>query len=254
MTHTLPIASTWYRSERITDTITRIDEPHVHEFLRANVWHVRGRDRDLVVDAGLGVASMREHLPELFANDPVLVVTHAHLDHAGGAHEFDDFRMHRAELSGAPIAASLRGPELAELLGLDEPDMPALLLDAVPSPEFDLDDYSLPAVPITHPLSDDERIDLGDSTFRVLHLPGHTPGSVGLFDIETGTLFSGDVLYDDVLLDELHGSSIADYVRSMMRLRGLPVRVVYPGHGEVFDGRRMIELIDAYVDGRAPRA
>jgi glyoxylase-like metal-dependent hydrolase (beta-lactamase superfamily II) len=51
----------------------------------ANIWHVRERDRDLVADSGLGVASLRHHVPALFERDPVLVVTHAHLDHLAGA-------------------------------------------------------------------------------------------------------------------------------------------------------------------------
>ena len=72
----LPTRSPWFRVEPVTDVLTRIDEPHVHELLRANIWHLRGRERDLVVDAGLGVASLREHVPALFERDPVLVLTH----------------------------------------------------------------------------------------------------------------------------------------------------------------------------------
>lgn len=254
MRNTLALASTWFRRTPVTGAITRIDEPHVHELLRANIWHVRGRDHDLVVDAGLGVASLREHLPELFANNPILVVTHAHLDHAGSAHEFPDRRMHAAERIDGRKPASLRGAKLAKLLGLDWPEMPDLLLNAAPSVGFDPDEYAIPAATSTQPLTDGAVVDLGDREFRVLHLPGHTPGSVCLFEDQTGALFSGDVLYDDTLLDELHESNIDDYVRSMIRLRSLPVTTVYPGHGPVFDAARMRELIDAYLHARSPGA
>ena len=44
---------------------------------------------------------------------------------------------------------------------------------------------------------------LGDRHFEVLHLPGHSPGSIGLWERRTGILFSGDALYDGPLLDEL---------------------------------------------------
>jgi glyoxylase-like metal-dependent hydrolase (beta-lactamase superfamily II) len=82
-----------------------------------------------------------------------------------------------------------------------------------------------------------DEIDLGDRTFRVLHLPGHTPGEIGLWEEATRTLFSGDCVYESgVLLDELPESSIADYVRSMRRLARSradrarrPRRLVRPG-------------------------
>lgn len=60
----------------------------------------------------------------------------------------------------------------------------------------------------------------------MLHLPGHSPGSIALFDESDGTLFSGDVVYDDVLLDELPGSDREEYVHTMNRLREVPVRIV----------------------------
>lgn len=251
MTSQLQLAESWFRSERITDAITRIDEPHVHEFLRANIWHIQGRDRDLIIDSGLGVASLRENLPGLFANYPILVLTHGHLDHSGSAHEFPDRRAHPDEGLHSSPPASLRGDELCELLGAEWPDMPEVLIDAKPSASFRIDDFSIPAAPITHQLTDGDVIDIGDRRFRVLHLPGHTPGSCCLYERTTGILFSGDVLYDDVLLDELHGSDVEQYIASLTRLRHLDVNVVYPGHGEPFSADRMRELIDDYLDTRA---
>lgn len=247
----LPVVSPWFHAEPVTDTITRIIEPRVHEFLQANIWHVRGRDRDLVVDSGLGVASLREQVPSLFANDPILVVTHAHLDHAGSAHEFADRRAFPAEPQDAPVAASLRGPVLAELLGFDEEGAPDLLVDAAPTQDFDPDRYAIPAAPITVPVGNGSVIDLGDRRFEVLHLPGHTPDSIVVFEQATGALFSGDVLYDDELLDELNASSIPDYVRSLSRLHAVPATTVYPGHGDPFGGDRMRELIEQYLARRA---
>ncbi|MFE4195869.1 MBL fold metallo-hydrolase [Paenarthrobacter sp. NPDC056912] len=248
----LDVAPSWFRTQRITDTITRIDEPHVDALLQANIWHVRGLDRDLVVDSGLGVASLRQALPELFTNNPILVVTHAHLDHAGSAYEFDDRRAHPNEALEGPIAGSLRGPVLAGQLGMNWPGIAQYLLHALPTAEYDPDQYAVRSAPSTAPLLEGEIIDLGDRCFRVLHLPGHTPGSICLFEESTGILFSGDVLYDDILLDEIHGADIRDYVSSMIRLDALPVSTVYPGHGESFDAPRMRELVNAYLQSRAP--
>jgi glyoxylase-like metal-dependent hydrolase (beta-lactamase superfamily II) len=96
-----------------------------------------------------------------------------------------------------------------------------------------------------------DEIDLGDRTFGVLHLPGHTPGEIGLWDEATRTLFSGDCVYESgVLLDELPESNIADYVRSMRRLREVSARIVHGGHDDSFGRERLLELIDGYVLAR----
>jgi glyoxylase-like metal-dependent hydrolase (beta-lactamase superfamily II) len=55
-----------------------------------------------------------------------------------------------------------------------------------------------------------------------------------LWEIETGTLFSGDVIYDGALLDKLNGSDIDQYVESMERLLTLPVKVVHGVTNPVF--------------------
>ena len=52
------IAERWFEIERIDDDITLITEPHVTPLIRCNIWHVRGSDRDMVVDSGLGIASL----------------------------------------------------------------------------------------------------------------------------------------------------------------------------------------------------
>jgi glyoxylase-like metal-dependent hydrolase (beta-lactamase superfamily II) len=79
-----------------------------------------------------------------------------------------------------------------------------------------------------------------------MHLPGHSPGSIGLWEAATGTLFSGDAVYDGPLLDELPGSDVAAYLRTVGRLRQLPVTVVHGGHDPSFDRARMLALLDDY--------
>ena len=81
---TLPIAESWFATEPMGEGVTHIWEPHVDEFIRCNVWHVRGGDSDLLVDSGLGVASLRQGLPDLFTRPVVAVATHTHYDHTEG--------------------------------------------------------------------------------------------------------------------------------------------------------------------------
>ena len=51
----LPIADRWFERRTVSPDLTLLTEPHVDPLLRCNIWHVRGRDRDLVIDTGLGI-------------------------------------------------------------------------------------------------------------------------------------------------------------------------------------------------------
>ncbi|MFI6406681.1 MBL fold metallo-hydrolase [Streptomyces sp. NPDC050548] len=128
------------------------------------------------------------------------------------------------------------------------------MVDAAPVPGFDPDSYALRPPKSCLPVEDGDVIDLGDRTLTVLHLPGHSPGSIALFDPDEGALFSGDVVYDlregEELLDAISGANVPDYVDSLTRLSELPISMVYPGHGEPFGRGRLLELIHGYVDSR----
>jgi len=84
-------------------------------------------------------------------------------------------------------------------------------------------------------LTDGSEIDLGDSTLRVIHTPGHTPGSICLYEVQSKSLFSGDTVfpYGSIGRTDLPGGSSRDLTRSISRLVTLDVSVLYPGHGEV---------------------
>jgi glyoxylase-like metal-dependent hydrolase (beta-lactamase superfamily II) len=243
-------AQSWYEVTPLADGVTRIWEPHVRPFYRCNVWHVRGRERDLLVDSGMGVVSLRRQVA-LLAERPVLAVaSHTHFDHIGSHHEFADRAVHRAEAE--IMAAPSRSRTLADKYVRDAAD--AELFTMLPPAPYRSDDYEVTAAPATRLLDDGDLIDLGDRQVRVMHLPGHSPGGIALWEDATGILFSGDTVYDGRLIDDAYHSDIDDYLRSMERLRRLPVRVVHGGHFASFGRERFIELIDAYLGAkRAPR-
>src|SRR5215813_10880508 len=98
------IADRWLETRRIDDDITLLWEPHVIPLLRCNIWHVRGRDRDLMIDTGMGIASLKQATRDLLQKPVIAVATHIHADHVGGHHEFEECLVHRLE------AAALRHP------------------------------------------------------------------------------------------------------------------------------------------------
>ena len=236
----------WFDVADLGGGITRVTEPFVRSLVSANTWWVRGDRRDVVIDTGLGVASLKEHVPAMFEHDPLAVVTHTHLDHAGGAYEFEHVAVHAAEVAALeePGPSSLHTGVLLDQLGIvaGRDHLPDLLITASPSAAYDPDAFEVRPATATTVLTDGDVIDAGSFSLRVLHLPGHSPGSIVLIDDASKTLFSGDVVYDDELLDELQGAEVTAYVESMRRLLEEDVSVVHPGHGESFDGARLREL------------
>lgn len=243
----LPVVEDWYVVTSVDDCITLIEEPHVDLLLQANIWHIAGAKRDLFVDAGLGVTSLKESLPGLFGNDPAVVVTHSHLDHVGSAHEFDECWAHESEDLGRPGAATLSGPMLAAAMNITYTPIPDLLINARPGAAYDPMSFTTRPARITRRLRHGDEIDLGDRVLTVMHMPGHTPGSICLYDCDNRILFTGDVLYDGELLDTLFESDISDYRESLRTMKDLDVDIVHPGHGPSFDGSRMRELINEYL-------
>jgi glyoxylase-like metal-dependent hydrolase (beta-lactamase superfamily II) len=112
----LPIADRWFESRRISDDITLLWEPHVVPLMRCNIWHVRGRDRDLMIDTGMGIASLREAAQHLLQNNVTAVATHTHSDHVGGHHEFAHTLVHELEADNLRSPRE-RGTLLASVLG-----------------------------------------------------------------------------------------------------------------------------------------
>ena len=245
-------AAQWFELRACGVGVVRLTEPHVDQILRSNLWWLRGTDRDAVIDAGLGVSPLRQAVPSMFDRDPVVLLTHAHLDHVGGAYEFTERGAHTADVDvlARGVPASLYGPELAQLLGAADvgSPFPDLMIKALPHPGYDPRAYRLQPVTVTHRLQDGQRIDLGGRVLTVLHLPGHTPGSIALLEELTGVLYSGDVIYDGYLVDDLPESDVEAYRRSMAVLAGLAVSVVHPGHGRSFDQARLRELAMRYLD------
>ncbi|MNP27584.1 Hydroxyacylglutathione hydrolase [compost metagenome] len=103
------------------------------------------------------------------------------------------------------------------------------------------------AAPATRLIDEGDVLDLGDRLLEVLHTPGHSPGGISLWEAKTGTLFSGDIIYDGPLVDNAYHSNLEDYAKSLARLRDLPVRTVHGGHFQSFSGERLRELADNWL-------
>ena len=236
-----PVATDWYETRNRDDGVTLIREIHVAAWLRCNIWHIRGRDRDLVIDAGMGLRPLKPEIAKLSGRPLTAIVSHTHFDHVGSTHEFETRLGHACEahILEAPTKENTAIGNFVQ----------AETFSAWPYEGFAPETYAITPAPLTGHLDEGDVIDLGDRHFSVFHLPGHSPGSIALFESATGTLFSGDVVYNGALFDTVYHSDREAYAESLNRLKELPVTRVHGGHYASFGRRKMLAIIDEYLAG-----
>lgn len=171
------------------------------------LWDGRSPDA-LVLDPGMGAAApLMERVGANGLRLHLIANSHGHIDHI-----FDDAPLMRA--SEAPLAI--------------HPD-DAYRLEGRNNYGFELE-----TVTATVDLREGEQVRIGDLVLDVLHLPGHTEGSVCLYEERRGLLLSGDVLFAGAFgRTDLPGGNDEQMVASLARLAEAipgPVRVL-PGHG-----------------------
>jgi glyoxylase-like metal-dependent hydrolase (beta-lactamase superfamily II) len=233
--------SQWYEIKKLESDVSRILETHVSADWRCNIWYVRGRDRDLIIDTGMGLRRIAEDITLLTERPVLAVCTHSHHDHAGGLCQFKKRLGHPAE---AEIFANpTRNKVVAELLD-------ASVVKKLPYEGFNPDQWCYDPAPLTQQVVEGDIIDLGDRILCVVHLPGHSPGSVALWEEATGTIFTGDALYEGTLYDHLYHSMPQQLCESLKRLKELPIKTVHAGHFKSFSGDRMKIIIDEYLNGQ----
>ncbi|MDB5590851.1 MBL fold metallo-hydrolase [Enterovirga sp.] len=169
--------------------------------------------RGVVVDPGGDVPTIRAALDRLGVTAEAIVLTHGHIDHAGGA---------------AELAADLG----VKIIGPHEGDRPLLQRLEIQGRQYGMDDVR--NVEPDRYLAEGETLDIAGVTFEVLHCPGHSPGSVVLFAPSLGFCFMGDVLFQgSVGRTDLPGGSHEMLISSITtKLLPLGDDVAFlPGHG-----------------------
>lgn len=254
----LPVATNWWDVAEVADGVFRITEPHAHRLVRANCFLITGGEVDVLVDSCLGVAALRPVIEGLSSKPLLLFTTHTHADHIGGHAEFPDAAIviHPAEADTlrqkGPVGLRFppRPASQIEALRRAGIELTEYMVDALPREGYDPDAFQRGAVEPGRLVEEGAVIDTGRHRFEVLHLPGHSPGGIALWEPRTGLLFSGDVIYDGVIIDTGAGSDVSAYIATMRRLIDLPVRAVFGGHKQTMDRARMNEVARAYLTAR----
>lgn len=183
--------------------------------MRFQQYLVLGEEKALLIDSGFGLGSLKKVVDALTDLPVILVNTHGHPDHGGGNGEFGSPYLHPDdnELYAWKCSYEMRLEE-AQHWGIE---------DAAEKLQRDL--------PAPIPMNEGHVFDLGGRKLTVYHTPGHSRGSVCIFDEQTGTLFTGDNVnaMATALLEDC-ATNVSTYLVSMEKLVNLPVTAVCTGH------------------------
>lgn len=163
-----------------------------------NVYLVTGADKALLFDLGVDEAGVKEYAQNLAGKEVLTVVSHGHPDHMYRIGEHREIYLHEADWN-FPLWDVLK----------------------VPVPE---------RKPVMRPVPDGTRFNLGGRVLQAIHFPGHTPGSILLYDERTGILLSGDAVARRLLYGLTGGPTLDVYCRMLGGLRQKNITAIYSAH------------------------
>lgn len=160
-----------------------------------NLYLIAGTKHALLLDTGFDGSWLPETVKGLTDLPVTMVHTHYHGDHTGGDRFWEPIWIHDSEV-GELLCQEGHG---------------------------DLE---------VHPLFDGEVIDLGGRRMRIIHVPGHSPGSIALLDVENRMLFSGDTVMTQPVFLHAPDASTAEFLASLDKLAELSESfdAIYPSH------------------------
>lgn len=191
--------------------------------MQSNCYIVWDEDRNaIIIDPGDDADYIISKISSFFLTPQKIIATHGHFDHNMAAFE---------------LQLSYRIPYL-----ISEKDYP--LLNKMPASSERFLNINSVAVPKTDSfLKEGKKIEIDKSFFKVMEIPGHTPGSIGLYNPSEKIFFSGDTLFENGSIGryDFSYSSKKDIFSSIDRIFSLPEdTIIFPGHGNKTSVKREI--------------
>jgi len=206
-----------------------------------NVIVIGYKDDFALVDTGNGefskqkIETLKQQGFEL-KNCSQLILTHIHFDHINGVHDFQrPVKMHKddAEEVEKKNQTAIFGNEVFKDMSIAA-------------------GMHFKSFPIEQKLTDGEELSIAGQKWQVLHTPGHTKGSMCLFEEKTRTLISGDTLFANAIgRTDLYSANPEHMKETLERLKTLKIKTLLPGHGqtvEVDTAARVQKIVEYFMN------
>lgn len=188
-----------------------------------------GEEKALLIDTGNGISQIDEAVKKLTDLPVIVVNTHGHYDHVGGNYLFDRVYMSEDDFSTYEYYTK---PETIKWVYSELPGFLRYMMQQEIKQACD-----------THPiipegLPKEQAFELGSRKVSFFGTPGHTPGSIVLYDESNNTLYVGDSgAQSGILLDLPKSLTVEDYLESVKKINQFieehNIKTIYPGHAPI---------------------
>lgn len=223
----------WFTVESIdADTFAISEYKHWEE---PHCYLLCGKEKALLIDAGLGVADLKQVVDSLTSLPVTAAVTHVHWDHIGGLHGFPSFAVPEEEKSWVMGDFPLSLETVKRNLTCRPCQFPR---------DFDLQNYGIFQGKPQWTFRDRDSFSLGGRTIIALHTPGHSPGHCCFYEPERKYLYSGDLIYCGTLDAFYPTTDPVLFRQSVHSLLSCEIRRILPGHHTLSVPVDLIRQID----------
>ena len=207
--------------------MTRKEQIYTVTELEPGIWRIGnsmvymdllvGTHHALLFDTGYGFGSLRDVVRGITDKPLNVVNSHGHVDHACGNEQFGGAYIHQLDME---LAMEHNGRDM-RMAELDTAEVPM---------DFDLEAHLSLGTGELKPAGEGFTFDLGGMTMEVIHLPGHTAGSIGLWCPERKLLWVGDAMNCFVWLFLPEAQSLETYIASLHKAAALPFTHMIQSH------------------------
>ena len=187
-----------------------------------------GSKKALLLDTGYGFGNLKEVVKNITSLPLIIVNTHGHIDHACGNYQFDEpIYIHPLDFDVCKEQHGLYRKKLAVNYART-----CLETDILP-PYFNEEEYYKQSVGNLVPIEEGHIFDLGGITLEVIHVPGHTKGSIGLLYHEESIFYSGDSMNFSTWLFLPEACTVSTYIESIKKMQNIDFTWIMFSHADV---------------------
>ncbi len=210
----------WISIKKINKDTYVLSEPNM--YYKTHAYLLLGTKEALLIDTLTGLYDILEVVKKITELPIKVIITHAHYDHFNGL--FDtSYPLYIHKLDAHWLTKYyMSDEEVRDEMSLNNQKFPK---------DFDIKSYSVRQYKNINYVEDGVIIDIGDRKIKIIHTPGHSEGSICLYDEKYKFLYSGDLIYKGELECFYEGTDPRKYEKSLEKISKLEVEKVYPGHG-----------------------
>lgn len=208
-----------------------------------NSYVIKGKERSLVIDTGFNQKECKDALfnglkeLDIDIKDTDLFITHLHADHSGLASIFAEagVKVYSGEVDGKIINETTKESYWEEFNDFNE--LFDIAKDNVTYKEHPAYKYALSSPVEFNYVDEKDKIQIGDYLFKVISIPGHTPGQMGLYEETHKLFFGGDHILETITPNigfwGLEDDILATYFNSLNKIYDFDIDYLFTSHREI---------------------